>query len=272
MRKIKTVILTMAVIAGMLASVGSMTTKAANTYTIASVNKVGDVELIKQNDIMVAPDAVSYIGNKITPVVGDIVWCIYDQAEYCYLEYDGISPLSGWDTPTCNYAALSGIFAGATHNYILGVNNPAIGGVTVTATTSAEHKHSYTWTTIQEATADQDGMEEYKCSCGDVQERSVIPYTTYTVRGLYDAVKDTPINGTAAYDTKKLYCITDHIIKKMAERSDVTTVVTFQYNGVKYQMTVPAGTDFTSVLADEDYFYGYFGFAAKVGAAIIEVQ
>ena len=30
------------------------------------------------------------------------------------------------------------------------------------------HSHSYSWVTVQEATTEQDGMEEYRCSCGAV--------------------------------------------------------------------------------------------------------
>ena len=30
------------------------------------------------------------------------------------------------------------------------------------------HEHSYSWVTVQEATTEQDGMEEYRCSCGAV--------------------------------------------------------------------------------------------------------
>ena len=37
------------------------------------------------------------------------------------------------------------------------------------------HEHSYSWVTVQEATTEQDGIEEYRCSCGAVAERSVIP-------------------------------------------------------------------------------------------------
>lgn len=86
------------------------------------------------------------------------------------------------------------------------------------------HEHSYSWVTVQEATTDQDGIEEYRCSCGAV-----------------------------------------------AERSDVTTVVTFEYNKTAYRLTIPAGADYSALLADEDYFYGYFYFAQLVGATIEEV-
>ena len=133
------------------------------------------------------------------------------------------------------------------------------------------HEHSYSWVTVQEATTGQDGMEEYRCSCGAVAERSVIPASQVFVKGLYGEVKNAPINGTVAFDSGRLYTMSDYIVKKIAERSDVTTVVTFEYNKTAYRMTIHAGADCSALLADEDYFYGYFYFAQLVGATIEEV-
>lgn len=33
-------------------------------------------------------------------------------------------------------------------------------------------------------------------------------------------------------------------------------------------MMIPAGVDYSELLEDEDYFYGYFYFAKKVGARV----
>lgn len=134
-----------------------------------------------------------------------------------------------------------------------------------------EHSHSYSWVTVQEATTEQDGMEEYRCSCGAVAERSVIPASQVFVKGLYGEIKNAPLNGTVTFDSGRLYTMSDYIIKKLAERSDVTTVVTFEYNKTAYRMTIPAGADYSALLADEDYFYGYFYFAQLVGATIEEL-
>lgn len=140
--------------------------------------------------------------------------------------------------------------------------------VPVNSHTHITHTHSYSWVTVQEATVGQDGIEEYRCSCGDVQERCVIPASMVFVKGLYGAIKDASQNGTATFDSGRLYTISDYVIKKLAERSDVTTVITFEYQNQSYQMTIPAGADYTALLADQDYFYGYFYFANVVGAAI----
>ena len=140
-----------------------------------------------------------------------------------------------------------------------------------TKTDEPVHEHSYSWVTVQEATTEQDGIEEYRCSCGAVAERSVIPASQVFVKGLYGEIKNAPLNGTVTFDSGRLYTMSDYIIKKLAERSDVTTVVTFEYNKTAYRMTIPAGADYSALLADEDYFYGYFYFAQLVGATIEEV-
>lgn len=134
------------------------------------------------------------------------------------------------------------------------------------------HEHSYSWVTVQEATTEQDGIEEYRCSCGDVKERSVIPASQALVSGLFDIVKNASLNGVAQYDSGRLYTMSDYIIKKLAERSDVTTVITFEYNKTAYKMTIPAGVDYSAILADDDYFYGYFYFAKITGSTIEEIN
>lgn len=69
-------------------------------------------------------------------------------------------------------------------------------------------------------------------------------------------------------DSGKLYTISDYLLKKLSERSDVTLTVNFEYQNVKYELTFPAGTDYTSVLTDEEAMYGYFGVAAKLGLTV----
>lgn len=88
------------------------------------------------------------------------------------------------------------------------------------------------------------------------------------VKDFYGKVKDAPENGTVTYDSGKLYTISDYLLKKMSERNDVTLTVNFEYQNAKYELTFPAGTDFTPVLTDEETMYGYFGVAAKLGLTV----
>ena len=133
------------------------------------------------------------------------------------------------------------------------------------------HIHDYHWEAVTDPTIDQDGEMQYRCSCGDVKEKQPIPAAQIYVKGLYGAVKEAALNGTVEYDAGKLHTISDYILNKMSERSDVTVNVKFEYKGVKYQITFPAGTDYTKVLTDEPAMYGYFGVAAELGLAVTEL-
>lgn len=139
-----------------------------------------------------------------------------------------------------------------------------------TTKTEEVHAHSYSWVTVQEAGAGQDGMEEYRCSCGDVKERSVIPASQVFVKGLYGELKNASLNGTVTFDTGRLYTLSDYLVKKLAERSDVTVEITFEYEKKPYKMIIPAGVDYAALLDDEENFYGYFYFAKVTGATIEE--
>ena len=130
------------------------------------------------------------------------------------------------------------------------------------------HEHSYSWVTVQEAGVGQDGIEEYRCSCGAVADRSVIPATQAAVSGMMDAIQNAPAGGNISFDSGRFYTMSDKIIQKLAERNDVVTEITFEYQGTAYKMTVPAGIDYTAILADEESFYGYFYFAQLIGATI----
>lgn len=88
------------------------------------------------------------------------------------------------------------------------------------------------------------------------------------VKDFYGNIKEAPENGSITYDSGKLYTISDYLLKKMSERSDVSVTVSFEYQNAKYELTFPAGTDYSTVLEDEDMMYGYFGVAARLGLTV----
>ena len=134
---------------------------------------------------------------------------------------------------------------------------------------SDSHTCNFQWITTIDPEVGMDGLEEYKCvECGAVQESHPIPASVAAVKDFYGKVKDAPANGTVTYDSGKLYTISDYLLKKMSERNDVTLTVNFEYQNAKYELTFPAGTDYTPVLTDEETMYGYFGVAAKLGLTI----
>lgn len=64
--------------------------------------------------------------------------------------------------------------------------------------------------------------------------------------------------------------MSDYLIEKLAERSDVTVEITFEYEKKPYKMIIPAGVDYAALLEDDENFYGYFYFAKVTGATIEE--
>ena len=149
------------------------------------------------------------------------------------------------------------------------VNNTNDTNNTQTPIASYSHTCSFQWVTTIDPQVGMDGLEEYKCvECGAVQESHPIPASVAAVKDFYGNIKEASENGSITYDSGKLYTISDYLLKKMFERSDVTVTVNFEYQNAKYELTFPAGTDYTPVLTDEDTMYGYFGVAAKLGLTI----
>ena len=131
------------------------------------------------------------------------------------------------------------------------------------------HECSFQWVTTVEPQPGIDGLEEYKCmSCGMVKESQPIPASMATVKNLYGFIKDAPENGNVTIDFGKLHTISDYLLNKMSERSDVTVTISFEYQSAQYEITFSSGTDYSAVLEDEDTMYGYFGVAARLGLTV----
>ena len=152
-------------------------------------------------------------------------------------------------------------------------DTPSSGIGSEAAPSAPSHECNFQWVTTVEPQPGVDGLEEYKCvTCGVVKESQPIPAGMATVKNLYGFIKDAPENGTITTDFGKLHTISDYLLKKMAERSDATVTIQFEYKNQKLQITFPAGTDYTPVLNDTDTMYGFYGVAAKLGLTVTERQ
>ena len=139
------------------------------------------------------------------------------------------------------------------------------------APSTPSHECSFQWVTTVEPQPDADGLEEYKCTgCGAVQEQNAIPASVASVQNLCGFVYHAPQNGTVTTDFGRLHTISDYILKKMAERSDVTSIIQFEYKNQKLQIIFPAGTDYSPVLNDDDMMYGFYGIAPRLGLSVTE--
>ena len=284
LKGLMTTVLTLAMMIGVFA-VGGVQVKAAPTYELVAVGE--DVTLDEAKALVSDnphSQAEREADSEYIPIIRELIRDAGLSSGklvvfYNISAYNSInsavweSESSSWTTMSSEpqYNAMKGSM-GYVYYYLV-INEDTSQTPTPNPVKAEEpaHEHSYSWVTVQEAGTGQDGIEEYRCSCGDVAERNVIPASQVFVKGLYGEIKNAPLNGTITFDSGRLYTMSDYLVKKLAERSDVTTVVTFEYNKTAYRMTIPAGADCSALLADEDYFYGYFYFAQLVGATIEEV-
>lgn len=283
LKRLMTTVLTLAMMIGVFA-VGGLQVKAAPTYELVAV---GDDVTYEEAKALVSDNPSSQVDNEADSAFIPIIRELIPEAGlssgnlvvfYNISTYGNInsavwqSAYTGWTTMSNDFQYNDMKSSGFVYYYLVIHEDASQTSSSEPVKTEAPvHEHSYSWVTVQEATTDQDGIEEYRCSCGAVAERSVIPASQVFVKGLYGEIKNAPLNGTVTFDSGRLYTMSDYIVKKIAERSDVTTVVTFEYNKTAYRMMIPAGADYSALLADEDYFYGYFYFAKLVGATIEEV-
>ena len=131
------------------------------------------------------------------------------------------------------------------------------------------HLCNMEWVTTKEPSVGEDGEECYRCSfCGRTEQKMPIPGAVAYVKDLYGFIKDAAENGLVTYDAKTNTAISDYILHKMAERRDVTTVISFEYKGEKYQITFSPEADYDALLNDEEQFYGYLGLSGYKGITV----
>ena len=154
--------------------------------------------------------------------------------------------------------------------YLFKVKSGSTASVSSSSTPAvrSNHQHAYEWKILTDPTIDEDGVYAYICSCGDIKEKQPISAAQVFVKDLYGKIKEAPQNGTVTYDAKSWSTISDYLLKKMAERNDVTVTIRFQYQKAEYEITFPAGTDYTAVLNDTKTMYGFFGIARILGLEV----
>ena len=135
------------------------------------------------------------------------------------------------------------------------------------------HLCNMEWVTTKEPSVGEDGEECYRCSsCGRTEQKMPIPGAVAYVKDLYGFIKDAAENGLVTYDAKTNTAISDYILQKMAERRDVTTVISFEYKGEKYRITFSPEADYDALLNDEEQFYGYLGLSGYKGITIEKIS
>ncbi len=133
------------------------------------------------------------------------------------------------------------------------------------------HEHYYQWTVITDASLNADGKEQYICSCGDVKETLIIPASQVYIKGLYGEIKDASEGAFIEYNSYRWTGINDYVIRKLADRPDLSVKITFEYKNESYTFTLPAGTSYEALLQDQETYYGFFTFCNLLGIPVSQL-
>ena len=141
----------------------------------------------------------------------------------------------------------------------------------VSAPASAvQHEHSFDWEVVREATPVSDGEMACVCSeCGAVSQR--LPLSGYVAFNwdLAEKIRNAQPGAAVSVQTSmwvSLYAIS---LDELAKRPDVSVVIDFRYQGVNYQVTIPAGADIAA-LKDENGYAGFLFIGTKYGLTVPE--
>lgn len=119
--------------------------------------------------------------------------------------------------------------------------------------------HNFEWVTIQEATAIADAVLAYECTnCGRVTDYMKEPNSAFaqfnkeSIASIETAQKDAAVT----LDTDIWNSFPGSVLSALSSRPDITLVINYRYEGKRYTVTIPAGSDVLSLI-DEN---GYCGF------------
>lgn len=128
------------------------------------------------------------------------------------------------------------------------------------------HTCNYVWKTLSEGSAYQDLYEIKSCEiCGEVQMTNYKRAYDFVRERMQNQIKNARKNWVVVNDLGFYHTVHDEVFVWLTERYDVTLVVTYEYEGVYYQTTFPAGADYSEFLLDDVKMYGMPGLNGRCG-------
>ena len=76
------------------------------------------------------------------------------------------------------------------------------------------------------------------------------------VENVLEQLSAVPTDGKVVIDTEDWYCFNRTLAEKIVDRKDIAVTINYKYQGKKYEVTIPAGSDVVSLL-DENGFVGF---------------
>lgn len=133
--------------------------------------------------------------------------------------------------------------------------------------------HSYIWVTETEATATVDAIEGYECThCGRISQYRAKPNSAYAKfnQDAATSIRKAQNNETVTLDTNLWNSFHKDVFDALAERPDVSLTVKYRYEGKRYTVTIPSGSDVTS-LPDANGYCGFRYLDATFGGSELTV-
>lgn len=84
----------------------------------------------------------------------------------------------------------------------------------------------------------------------------VVPEGQKYVDDVMEQLATVPTDGKVVIDTKDWYCFNRTMAEKVTNMKDVTVTIKYKYQGKRYEVTIPAGSDVVSLLGET----GFVGF------------
>lgn len=118
--------------------------------------------------------------------------------------------------------------------------------------------HRMDYAMVKQATPTSDSVLAYECViCGAVLDYVEVPNSAYAafLKEAADAITNAQTNEVIV-STDRWMSFNRNVFDAMKNRADVTVIVNYQYQGEKYQVIIPAGTDVNNLM-DENGFGGF---------------